>query len=249
MNAGLTFAIVLVFCAVHLFVGKLRFLDVTPRSRSLSFAGGVAVAYVFLHILPELSAHAELLRTRTGLTESLAKTVAYAMGLLGLALYYGIERSVVASKGEGEGEKPREHADHELFWLHIGANAFLSAIIVYLLVQDVEDSTIVFLIYSAAVTVHFLSSDFGSHQHHRHIYHRAGRWVLVGATLLGWILGLTVVLPEILVTGLVAFVGGGIILVTLKEELPSERESRFLPFAIGAIVYTGLIAAQAVLSR
>ncbi len=40
---------------VHLFSGKLRFLDATPRSIWLSASSGVSVAYVFVHILPELS--------------------------------------------------------------------------------------------------------------------------------------------------------------------------------------------------
>jgi hypothetical protein len=39
---------------VHLFAGKLRFLEGTPRSRWLSMAGGISVAYVFLHVFPEL---------------------------------------------------------------------------------------------------------------------------------------------------------------------------------------------------
>ena len=39
---------------VHVFAGRLRFLDVMPRSGWLSFAGGVSVAYVFIHVFPEL---------------------------------------------------------------------------------------------------------------------------------------------------------------------------------------------------
>jgi len=33
----------------------VRLLDVVPRSRWLSAAGGVSVAYVFMHLLPELA--------------------------------------------------------------------------------------------------------------------------------------------------------------------------------------------------
>ena len=55
----LTGACAVAFALIHLFIGKLTFLNALPRSRWLSFAGGVAVAYVFLHILPELSGHQE----------------------------------------------------------------------------------------------------------------------------------------------------------------------------------------------
>lgn len=38
--------------ALHVFAGKLSILDEAPRSRWLSVAGGISVAYVFLHLLP-----------------------------------------------------------------------------------------------------------------------------------------------------------------------------------------------------
>jgi hypothetical protein len=41
---------------VHAIGGRLRFLDVIPRSTWLSLAGGISVAYVFVHLLPELAA-------------------------------------------------------------------------------------------------------------------------------------------------------------------------------------------------
>ena len=240
--ALITFAFTLLFCAVHLFIGRLRFLDRLPRSRWLSAAGGVAVAYVFMHILPELAAHARVLEERTPLGSHLAETTAYASGLAGLALFYGIERMVNASKDVDEAAKKR--ADRELFALHVGANAILAATLVYLLDRDVNNDPVVMAIYGAAVTLHFLGADFGSHKHHPRLYHKVGRWVLVAATLIGWGAAMTVELPELWIGSLVAFVGGAIVLVTLKEELPAERESRFLPFALGAGTYAGLIAAQ-----
>jgi hypothetical protein len=50
-----TFVAALALASVHIVAGKLRFLDVTPRSIWLSTAGGVSVSYVFLHILPDLA--------------------------------------------------------------------------------------------------------------------------------------------------------------------------------------------------
>ena len=39
----------------HISVGNMPFLHSHPRSRWLSFGGGEVVAYVFDHVLPELS--------------------------------------------------------------------------------------------------------------------------------------------------------------------------------------------------
>ena len=41
--------------AIHLFSGRLRFVRVIPRSRWLSAASGISVAYVFVHLLPDLA--------------------------------------------------------------------------------------------------------------------------------------------------------------------------------------------------
>ena len=42
--------------------GQLRFLSHGPRRPWLSAGGGVSVAYAFLHLLPELHMHHEVLR-------------------------------------------------------------------------------------------------------------------------------------------------------------------------------------------
>ncbi|MBS4538073.1 hypothetical protein GOQ27_06345 [Clostridium sp. D2Q-11] len=52
-----TFILTLGFVLIHIFTIHLKFLDKIPRSRFLSISGGVAVAYVFIHILPQLSEH------------------------------------------------------------------------------------------------------------------------------------------------------------------------------------------------
>ena len=65
-----------VLAAVHLVAGRLRFLDVVPRSRWLSLAGGVSVAYVFVRLLPELSAGQEVVQ-RAIAGELLAGEVAH----------------------------------------------------------------------------------------------------------------------------------------------------------------------------
>jgi hypothetical protein len=85
--------------AVHVFSGKLRFLAVIPRSRWLSFAGGISVAYVFVHLLPELSAGQRTVEEETGLLPFVENHV-WLVALLGLALFYGVERASQRSRAE-----------------------------------------------------------------------------------------------------------------------------------------------------
>lgn len=58
----LSFIFAVGFVGIHLFSKRLKLLKVLPRSRFLSIAGGISVAYVFLHLLPELGVFQEELR-------------------------------------------------------------------------------------------------------------------------------------------------------------------------------------------
>ena len=239
--APLTLGMALAFCAVHIFVGRLRFLDVKPRSRWLSFAGGVAVGYVFLHLLPELASHGATFRTATGLSTVLAEAAVYTLSLIGLVLFYGLERAVATSRKNQAEDGARPQPLPGIFWLHTGASAVLGAIVAYLLNHREGGLEAGLWLYFGALLLHFVTADFASRANYPDLYDRAGRWMLVAATLIGWGLGRVVELPPLLIGFLFAFVGGAIILVVMKEELPEERESVFWPFLVGAGAYAGLV--------
>jgi len=76
--------------AVHLFSGKLRFLNVLLRSRWLSAASGISAAYVFVHILPDLAEEHETIReAREAFT--FLKYYVYLVALVGLAIFCGLD--------------------------------------------------------------------------------------------------------------------------------------------------------------
>ena len=248
-QTALTAAMALAFVAVHLFVGRLRFLAVEPRSAWLSFAGGVAVGYVFLHILPELSAHGEAFGEATGLGPVLAESWIYTLSLAGLALFYGLEKALAVSRGERKAEEGRDRPEHGVFWLHIAASCVLVAIIAYLLNHREQAGLASLALFFGALLLHFVTADYGARAEHPELYDRQGRWALAAATLGGWALGLVLELPAIGIACLFAFVGGAIVLVVLKEELPEERASRFVPFLGGATLYAALVLGEQYLVR
>lgn len=84
-------------------------------------------------------------------------------------------------------------------------------------------------------------NDYGLRELHQQDYDRVGRWVLAGAVIVGWLIGLLTELPETLIAAAFSFLAGSIVLNVLKEELPEERESRFWAFALGAAGYTLLL--------
>ena len=247
VSIWVTGAMAISFALVHIGIGQLRFLDKTPRSRWLSFAGGVAVAYVFLHILPELAAHSFTFSEAIGLDEKMAESAVYSLALIGLVLFYGTEQLLSSSKSKQVAEGKKERAGTGEFWIHIASSALLIAIIAYLLNHREDYGAMSLAVYFVAMVLHFTTADYGTRSEHPELYENYGRWVLAAATLGGWLIGELVELPQIAIGGLFAFVGGGIVLVVLKEELPEERQSAFVPFFAGAAIYAALVIGETAL--
>lgn len=225
---------------VHAFAGQLRYLKEVPRSAWLSFAGGVSVAYVFIHIFPELEEAQRALGEHGAV--AFVEHHAYLVALLGLATFYGLERLVKhhQSRGNENTSESKDKTSPGIFWLHIGSFALYNALIGYLLVYR-ENTPLEMLFFFLAMGFHFLVNDHGLLQHHRSAYLNRGRWVLASAVIIGWGCGLAVEVSEAATSTLFAFLSGGIVLNVLKEELPEERQSRFWPFAFGAAGYTALL--------
>lgn len=238
----LALAVALVFAAVHLFAGKLHMLDRTPRSAYLSAAGGIAVAYVFLHLLPELFEHRETFVEHLSLGEDRAQTAVLTIALIGLMTFYGVEQVIIQHGAQRE-RAGREAEPDGVFWFHIAAFATYNLLIGYLLFERAGEAGQELLLYALAMGVHFVTNDHGLRAHHKHLYDRYARWLLGAAVLGGVALGAAIpVGPEMLAL-LFSLLAGGVILNVLKEELPAERESRFWPFALAALLYAGLLAA------
>jgi hypothetical protein len=243
--ALMTLASVVLFMLVHVFGGKLAFVAATPRSVWLSAAGGVSVSYVFVHLLPELAEHQETLQVRTRLGGGLLAGVeshAYLFALFGLGLFYGVERFARSASGNGKADG-RKETPAPVFWTHLTAFAAYNVLIGYLLVHREGADLRGLVIYAIAMAMHFVVNDQGLREQHGDTYHRYGRWLLAAAPPLGYLIGLSTEISPLVLSGMFAFLAGGVILNVLKEELPEERESRFWAFAGGAALYASLLLA------
>ena len=238
----------LVLAAVHLFAQRMRFIALVPRSRWLSAAGGVSVAYVFVHLLPEL-AEGQLAIEGEGGAEATSPGAlldflehhVYLVALVGLATFYGVEKHSLSSRRRNQRSTGEDQTTGDAFWLSITSFAIYNAVIGYLLVRgELEDATQLVL-YTLALGVHFVINDFALSEHHRDAYRRLARWIIAAAVLVGWLAGIAADVSGRVIALITAFVAGGVILNVLKEELPGERLAQFWPFAGGALAYTVLL--------
>ncbi len=240
MNLALLFAIALAL--VHIGAQNLLFLHSSARNHWLSMAGGVSVAYTFVHIFPELSKGQETVEASALNGLAFIENHVYLMSLLGFSIFYGLEKLAKTSRQHqlkiGRGDATSER----VFWLHITSFALYNALIGYLLLHPEEESNFLSLLFFfVAMALHFIVNDFGLREHHKRDYSHIGRWVLAAAVLVGWAVGSATTISHEAISLLFAFLAGGIILNILKEELPEERETRFWAFASGAAAYSVLL--------
>ena len=224
--------------AVHLFAYRLLFLDVIPRSRWLSLSGGSAVAYVFVHLLPELQHRGTAIEGSGSVLVQFEQHV-YLVALLGFTAFYGLEqfaRQEDAPDGDADPGK-----DGGVFWLHIGSFALYNALIGYLLLHREATGVESLLLFFVAMALHFLVNDYSLREHHGRAYRRYARWILSAAVFAGLAVGYVTSISELHLAVLFAFLAGSIVLNVIKEELPAERESRFWAFAAGAVGYSALL--------
>ncbi|MBW8453147.1 hypothetical protein [Stutzerimonas stutzeri] len=234
----LTLIAALALTATHVLAGRLSELHQLPRSRWLSAAGGVAVAYVFIHLLPELAQGQQVMEDSGFHPLRYLEHHAYLLALLGLTCFYGLERLIKQHRSERSDNEP-SHAN--VFWLHVGAFAGYNALIGYILANRDPGQTLELVWYTVAMALHFMVNDVALQHDHQGLFARRGRWILASATLVGWAFGATIELSELGVSAVTAFIAGAIILNVLKEELPSERNSRFGAFLLGSLGYSLLL--------
>lgn len=245
---------------VHLGVSGLHRLRERPRRFWLSMGSGTAVAYVFLHLLPELQQHqGELEQASEAVLGWLDRHV-YLLALLGLALFYGLERLALHERrphrrgstryadtalGKDlptqDDPIPGEQTSAATFWLSMSGFTIYNALIGYLLVEQAGRGMGPLILLTAAMSLHFLVNDYALREHHQTRYRRTGRWVLSAAVLMGTGVGLAGAVPPLVVSLLVAFLAGGVVLNVLKEELPAANESSFGAFLLGIVSYAALL--------
>ena len=114
-------------------------------------------------------------------------------------------------------------------------------IVGYLLVHREAPGPLSLALFALAMALHFVVTDYGLRADYAQSWERIGRWALVAAVLVGWGMGAALEVSELAVAGATAFLGGGVILNVLKEELPEERKSRFSALLAGAIGYAALL--------
>ncbi|MBD3243100.1 MAG: hypothetical protein GF331_21090 [Chitinivibrionales bacterium] len=204
------------------------------RRRTISLCAGIALAYAFLHLLPELAEMQNELLTGAGeqRRNPWFREHLYVLALTGLLLF-----QVVDSMGRRAVSAARRRFSYRA---EMSFFALYAALIGYLITGNAELNRPIVLI-TVALAAHLFGTDLDLAERYEEAFVTRGSYVLAAATIAGMVLAFVMQVNERLLMAGFAFLVGGLLINTLRTELPEPERVRNLFLLMGAVFYAVLL--------
>ncbi len=236
------------FALVNLFAYKLHHATENYRAKTLSFFGGIAAAYVFLDLLPNLLQAGEYLKQITGGSQLVAfyEDAIFLLVFVGFLIFFVLEHLAKQSRGRIQASTKQQFREVQgtksLFVIHFAIFAFLNSILSFVLIFEFQAGFVGGLLYTFAVSLHLFIANDSMVEHYKRLQLKGGRYVAAVIPFIGWAISL--LYPERLSEAyvLLALISGVILYDSVKNEVPSALKKQSLAlFLAGAGIYTLLL--------
>jgi hypothetical protein len=207
----------------------------------VSFSGGVAVAYVFLQMLPNLVEYnkpiGEYLIKNQWLT-SFTELLIYIVALFGFLIYYGLD--LTAERYRDQGNDVRF-----VYELHLFMFCLYNFLITYTMSLRVVSSITGTVLFTIAMALHFILTDQKFCRFYPNQFNHKGQFILIAALLFGWICSVVFDPVNVLMVAMmIAFLAGSVLLNVFREELPAVNTASFSWFAFGVVCVATVLLMQ-----
>lgn len=207
----------------------------------VSFAGGVAVAYVFLHMLPGLVEYnkpiGRLLISNQVLTP-FTELMIYIIALGGFLIYYGLDLLA-------ERYQQRDRPYGLVYELHLMMFCFYNFLITYTMSIRALSSITATVLFTFSMALHFVLTDRKFSRYYAFRFNHLGRFILISALLFGWICSVIFDPVNVLLASfMLAFLAGSVMLNVFREELPATGLTSYAWFTFGVLVIALILLLQ-----
>ena len=205
------------------------------QQRLASVGGGAGLAYVFLHLLPELASGGSELSEARGLIDyvptPLAEALLFLVALGGVLLVFSLNVLM----------KQREGAPPFAVWLQLFNVAAINYLYAYSLPSLITTGIGYGVLFTVAISAHVLLMDRYAAVHHPQRFRRRNRWMGSAALVLGYLHALLFhPVDAVTLAVATAFLGGGLLMGVFREELPDPSQAR-LPWLLVGCGGMGLL--------
>jgi hypothetical protein len=188
-----------------------------------SFTGGLAAAYVFLHLFSELDKAHVFIGDRI-----------YLLVLIGFIVFYGMENNISHAHESGAEISRRS------LMLRLGFASVYNVLLVFTLGEQMPESAILSGMFAVTLGLHLMAGDVGMMKRFGKNYRSWSRYTLAGALILGLVLSIVLDPGDLAIDVLTASLAGFIIFNVFHEEISPTRETRFRWFLLGALGFAVL---------
>jgi hypothetical protein len=222
------FVALLILAAIHLFANSTQILGWIWKRNFLSFAAGISFAYVFVDLLPELEKGQSVLKRSFGDILPYLDRHTYVIALLGVLFYYGLHT------------KPTTSCNRN-FWISLSGYLLFNFFVGASLSDSNNPEIQPLFLFTIAMGMHYFIADHNTNEENGSLYNQKGRWFLVLALFLGYIVGYLISIPDTIVAIAVSFISGGVMLNVLRYELPKREQVGYYFFLMGSLIFTLII--------
>ncbi len=207
--------VALIIGATHVISPRVFGLRKHPE-RQAAFGRGLAVAYVFLHLIPSLDAGHEAVGPRI-----------YFVALLGFVVFYGLDTFF----------QPPKHTHPTKYHAYLGAFFVYDGLMVFTLGLELPPTSILTVVFALSLALDVLNTDIELQGDYGARFVKSGRWVLFAGVAGGYSLSLVRRPHPLVVDVLTAALAGFMMFHTSKGVFPVSKDSRFPAFLAGVLVF------------
>ena len=227
---------VMVIASSHWLASKVANRPDREQVRWASFGGGAGMAYVFVHLLPELASHGQALSgapvMETFAPTPITEALLFLIALVGIMVTYSLD--VLASH-----ERQAGKVAGSLHTLNFAAISYLYA---YSLPSLISTGLAYGVLFTIAISAHVLLADRTMAARHPTIFRTRMRWIGTAALILGLLhAALLHPVADLHLAIATAFLGGGLLMAVFREELPTVNRTRLGWFVAGTLSMTSLL--------
>jgi len=237
MPEAVSFAGVALLVCAFVLSHYCRQFTVKIKRRWEALSAGVAVAYVFVNVIPELEEHRPIVAgSATGSVLDAEKRI-YLWTLAGFVTFAGLSRLPAHMSPN----RTRTVSAKLPFWSEMVGYSLYTLLIGYLLVHREDPSLLSLGLFVFAMGLHLFMVDIELVEQFARFYQSWGRILLMASVLVGWMLGIVDALPDSFTSRLFAFVVGAVVVMSASQELPAGESRQFWWFAGGAFCYATVL--------
>jgi hypothetical protein len=235
MRILLSGIVVFILCAIHVLFPNIERALHRYKHIWVQVSGGMAIGYVFMYMLPKLSDDTSLIISNEPAEWEFLHYRLYLFAMIGLLTYLLVDIWSAS-------ENPRA-----VYWKRIQGACFClyNLLIGYMLFNIPRTGILPFLLVALVISAHLMGMDHLFYKWHANFYKLTLKWLMAISLIAGWLVGLTIKLPETFKASSSAFIAGGIIINVITEKLPERERDHLRPFLAGV----GLLVVIAVVMR